>query len=147
MSSFKIVNVMEGEVWFGWPEAGYGPQCIRNEDLDKMEEAIRKAKESKIQKPKGSDGTANPTTALRVTEPEGRVKASPMPLPRLVFWKKDLCLMLGVLIRSLDRMISAGEIPPPDRRLRGRPAWLARTINEWVESGCPPHRTTEGRIS
>lgn len=52
MSSFKIINVMEGEVWFGWPEAGYGPHCIRDEELDQMQEAIRMAKEARDQKTK-----------------------------------------------------------------------------------------------
>ena len=59
------------------------------------------------------------------------------PLPRLILWKKDLCVMLGVKIRTLERMISSGEIPPPNRRLRGRPAWIATTIKEWADHGCP----------
>jgi len=85
---------------------------------------------------------ASPAVPLRVTEPEGRnSKVSPMTLPRVVFWKKDLRQMLGVSIRTLDRMISSGEIPAPDRPLRGRPAWLAQTINTWVADGCPPYRT------
>ena len=58
-------------------------------------------------------------------------------VPRLILWKSDLCSMLGVKLRTLHRMISAGEIPAPDRRLRGRPAWLARSIHEWAEHGCP----------
>ena len=58
-------------------------------------------------------------------------------LPRLLLWKKDLCQMLGVSLRTLERMISSGEIPPPNRRLRGRPAWLAAMIHEWAASGCP----------
>ncbi len=62
---------------------------------------------------------------------------APSSLPRLFFWKKDLCQMLGVGLRTLERMVSAGEVPAPDRRLRGRPAWLARTIHEWAEKGCP----------
>jgi predicted DNA-binding transcriptional regulator AlpA len=70
-------------------------------------------------------------------------KASPgggAPLPRLVLWKRDVCQVLGVGTRTLERMISSGEVPAPDRRLRGRPAWLARTIHEWAERGCPGGR-------
>lgn len=59
------------------------------------------------------------------------------PLPRLILWKSDLCAMLAVSIRTLNRMLSAGEIPAPDRRLRGRPAWVAETIREWAARGCP----------
>lgn len=64
------------------------------------------------------------------------LQREPAGLPRLVLWKKDLSTMLGVGLRTLDRMISTGEIPAPDRRLRGRPAWLARTIHEWAEKDC-----------
>jgi predicted DNA-binding transcriptional regulator AlpA len=64
-----------------------------------------------------------------------RPPADPARLPRLLFWKKDLCQMLGVSLRTLERMISSGEIPPPNRRLRGRPAWLSATIHEWAASG------------
>lgn len=79
---------------------------------------------------------------LLATDGEPRPAALPKtmtapPLPRLLLWKSDLCAMLGVRIRTLDRMISAGEIPVPDRRLRGRPAWLAATIHEWAAKGCP----------
>jgi len=62
--------------------------------------------------------------------------ATPLGLPRLFLWKRDLCGMMGVGLRTLERMISTGEIPAPDRRLRGRPAWLARTIYDWAESRC-----------
>ena len=57
--------------------------------------------------------------------------------PRLLLWKRDLCAMLGVKVRTLERMISAGEIPAPDRHLRGRPAWLAATVQEWAANKCP----------
>jgi hypothetical protein len=60
--------------------------------------------------------------------------SAPAALPRLFLWKRDLCAILGVGIRTLERMISSGEVPAPDRRLRGRPAWLSRTIYEWAES-------------
>lgn len=57
MSSFRIINVMEGEVWFGWPEAGYGPHCIRDEDLDRMEKAIREARKKLAQPGEERGGT------------------------------------------------------------------------------------------
>ena len=53
-------------------------------------------------------------------------------LPRLFLWKRDVAAMLGVSLRTLERMISTGEIPAPDRRLRGRPAWMAATIYGWA---------------
>ncbi|MBI2900478.1 MAG: hypothetical protein HYY17_09840 [Planctomycetes bacterium] len=78
---------------------------------------------------------------LRLADPSGVPRAvshgTEASLPRLLLWKRDLCIMLGVKLRTLERMISAGEVPAPDRRLRGRPAWLAATIHEWAERGCP----------
>lgn len=73
---------------------------------------------------------------LRLAETAARSPGPAGALPRLLLWKRDLCQMLGVGLRTLDRMISAGEIPAPNRRLRGRPAWLAATIHEWAEKGC-----------
>lgn len=58
-------------------------------------------------------------------------------LPRLLLWKRDVAAMLGVGLRTLERMISGGEIPPPECRLRGRPAWRTATIQEWTANGCP----------
>lgn len=58
-------------------------------------------------------------------------------LPRLTLWKKDVAAMLGLTVRTLERMIASCEIPAPDLRLRGRCAWRPATIQEWVEKGCP----------
>ncbi len=77
--------------------------------------------------PSGGSGAAAPFAGMAV----------PLGLPRLFLWKRDLCGMLGVGLRTLERMISAGEVPAPDRRLRGRPTWLARTIYDWADR-CNP---------
>lgn len=58
-------------------------------------------------------------------------------LPRLLYWKRDLAEMLGIGIRTLERSIATGEVPPPDRRFRGRPCWAASTIEAWRARGCP----------
>ncbi|GEM_PF-7071040 len=55
------------------------------------------------------------------------------PTDRMILWKRDLVVMLGVGLRTLERMISSGEVPAPDRRLRGRPAWLTTTIQAWLK--------------
>jgi len=68
---------------------------------------------------------------------KARGEAYPLGVPRLLLWKRDVAAMLGMGGRTLERMISRGQIPPPDRRLRGRPAWLPETIKAWVEQGCP----------
>lgn len=84
---------------------------------------------------RGNDGEGVPS--LRVVERVDQNPMNPGTLPRLILWKRDLCQILGVGLRTLERMISAGEIPPPNRRMRGRPTWLAASINEWAENGCP----------
>ena len=84
--------------------------------------------------------------ALRLVDlPDGilgkpQPKTAQAPLSPLLFWKRDLCQLLRVKVRTLERMISSGELPAPDSYLRGRPAWLARTIHAWVEKGCPKSR-------
>jgi predicted DNA-binding transcriptional regulator AlpA len=71
---------------------------------------------------------------------ELRIISTRPGLPRLVLWKKDVSQMLGVSLRTLGRMISSGQIPRPNRRLRGRPAWFSITIYEWAadDSLTPP---------
>jgi hypothetical protein len=71
---------------------------------------------------------------------KGQPKTTQQPLSPLLYWKRDLCQLLRVKVRTLERMISSGELPAPDSYLRGRPAWLARTIHGWVEKGCPKSR-------
>ncbi|MBI4563842.1 MAG: hypothetical protein HY716_04010 [Planctomycetes bacterium] len=85
----------------------------------------------------GGPFEAGSAPATAAPKPKATAKADAAALPRLLLWKKDVASMLGIGGRTLERMISAGEIPSPDRRLRGRPAWLAATIREWVENGCP----------
>ncbi|MFH1022394.1 MAG: hypothetical protein V1809_03310 [Planctomycetota bacterium] len=62
--------------------------------------------------------------------------AGTMP-PRMLYWKRDLMERLGVSRRTLERMISTGEIPRPEIRLRGRGAWRTDTITDWIADGCP----------
>lgn len=82
------------------------------------------------------DMDSSSRSILKALSVEKPCPASP-PLPRVLLWKRDLCQVLGVGPRTVERMISSGEIPAPDRRLRGRPAWLSRTVYEWAENGCP----------
>ena len=71
-------------------------------------------------------------------KPQGISTEAPGIL-RLVLWKFDVARLLGVTVRSVDRMISAGDMPSPEIHIRGRRAWKAKTIQEWVDAGCPRH--------
>ena len=59
------------------------------------------------------------------------------PVPRLILRKLCVAQALGGHVWTVERMISAGEIPPPDLRLRGRLARRTSTIEAWVRDGCP----------
>ena len=47
MSSFKIIDVSARSVTFGWPGDKVGPFKIKDDELDKMEIAIREARGKK----------------------------------------------------------------------------------------------------
>lgn len=44
MSTFKIIEVTDKSVMFGWPDDKIGPFKLRGEELDRMEIAIREAR-------------------------------------------------------------------------------------------------------
>lgn len=44
MSTFKIIDITEQSVTFGWPDDKIGPFKIKIEDMDKMEIAIRESR-------------------------------------------------------------------------------------------------------
>lgn len=76
-----------------------------------------------------------PRPLLKLADAANPGPANVGSLQRLFLWKRDVCQMIGVSVRTLERMISAGEIPKPDRRLRGRPAWRSKTIYDWADGG------------
>lgn len=42
---------------------------------------------------------------------------------------------LGCKVRTIDRMIAAGEFPKPDLRVGRLPRWRQSTIAEWIANG------------
>jgi len=55
----------------------------------------------------------------------------------MLLWVQDVKSLLGISQSTLDRMIASGAMPPPDTKVRGRRAWKAKTIEKWVDAGCP----------
>jgi hypothetical protein len=52
---------------------------------------------------------------------------------QMVFWKKDLAKMIGMSIRTIERMMKlGGEIPPPDMHNKNHPGWYRQTIIKWL---------------
>ncbi len=50
---------------------------------------------------------------------------------RLIYWKRDLPLILGVSGRTIDRWLSSSEFPDADVTVHGRPVWRRETIQSW----------------
>lgn len=56
----------------------------------------------------------------------------------------DLAKMLGVSLRQVWRLNSAGKLPKPIK-LGGSVRWNRQEIMDWFEVGCPDRRTWEAR--
>ena len=55
---------------------------------------------------------------------------------RVMLWKADLVRMLGRSRRTLERRLSAKEMPDPDvTDPRGHKGWYPSTIKKWIEEG------------
>jgi predicted DNA-binding transcriptional regulator AlpA len=83
--------------------------------------------------------TTKPGPRPRAVEPPAR--RPPPPLPpgcEALLGKAQLCAALGVSLRKLQGMLSAGEFPAADLRLGAHPRWRVATLNAWVEARCRP---------
>src|SRR5271166_4219646 len=47
----------------------------------------------------------------------------------------DLAALLRCSRRLIERMRSAGKVPPPDLRVGRMPRWRAETIRQWIGGG------------
>ena len=47
--------------------------------------------------------------------------------------------MIGVSVRTLERLVSKGQFPPPLRFGRRR-RWVRTALVRWIEGGCKPVR-------
>jgi len=53
--------------------------------------------------------------------------------------KPEAAEMIGVSVRTLERLVATGRFPPPIRFGR-RPRWLKKALSRWIEGGCKPVR-------
>ncbi len=70
------------------------------------------------------------------TRTETKPDRRPDPLPvgcESLLSREQLCSALGVSLRKLDSMVSAGQFPRADLRLGSMPRWRVATFNRWVE--------------
>jgi predicted DNA-binding transcriptional regulator AlpA len=78
--------------------------------------------------------TTRPKPGPRAAEPPARRPPPPLPAG----FEALLGAALGVSLRKLQGMLSAGEFPPADLRLGAHPRWRVATLNAWVEARCRP---------
>jgi excisionase family DNA binding protein len=63
----------------------------------------------------------------------GRTGAQPSSQPRLLS-TTDVAEFLSISRRTLERMLSAGEFPAPDKRIGRMSRWRPETVDNWIEN-------------
>jgi len=53
--------------------------------------------------------------------------------------KPEAAELIGVSVRTLERLVATGRFPPPVRFGRQR-RWVRKTLIRWIEGGCRPVR-------
>ena len=53
--------------------------------------------------------------------------------------KPEAAEMIGVSVRTLERLVATGRFPPPVRFGRQR-RWVRKVLARWIEGGCKPVR-------
>ncbi len=66
------------------------------------------------------------------------------PPGRLTYRINELAIMLGVSVKTIDRMRKNGSFPPPDRCAGRVLLWRIETIEHWL-SGSPNSRSKLSR--
>ena len=57
--------------------------------------------------------------------------------------KGMLSKLIGCPERQIDRLVSAGEMPPPVKLGVQKTVWVLATIEAWLNVGCPDVKTFE----
>lgn len=51
---------------------------------------------------------------------------------REIYWRLELAAKLGVRPRTFDEYVADGRFPPADKYIGTRPAWLRRTVDQFL---------------
>jgi predicted DNA-binding transcriptional regulator AlpA len=62
----------------------------------------------------------------------------------LAITARDLAEMLGLSVRQIWRLNSAGKLPKP-LKIGGSVRWKRQEVMNWFDAGCPDRRTWEAR--
>jgi predicted DNA-binding transcriptional regulator AlpA len=58
-----------------------------------------------------------------------------LPVPRLALRLEEVAAALGVGLRTVVRLRSAGRFPKPDKKIGKCPVWAPATIAAWLKEG------------
>jgi predicted DNA-binding transcriptional regulator AlpA len=78
--------------------------------------------------------TMNPTRMPGARQPAAHVEGPSIPIEPLLA-KKKIATTLGISVRLLERLISAGTFPSPDVVFCRLPRWRPQTVRAWIEQG------------
>lgn len=68
---------------------------------------------------------------------------TPANAPARLIDVNDVAKMLGVSSRHVYRLADGGRMPRP-LKLGGAVRWSMKTINEWIDAGCPSGTPSKG---
>lgn len=91
--------------------------------------------------PLDAEPAANPVVAPAAKTRPARPKAAVAPA---MYTAEDIQILIGVSPITLDRLILAGEFPPPFTPKRKKRRWLRKTVDAWLDS-FEAERTPRGR--
>ncbi len=81
-------------------------------------------------------------TALETPEGHGSPSAVAAVRPRdltregaITYRKRDVATVIGVSVRTLERLAAANKFPAPDARIGRAPLWFPDTISKWLAAG------------
>jgi predicted DNA-binding transcriptional regulator AlpA len=66
---------------------------------------------------------------------EAATEAAGRTLEPLAFRKKMSADLIGISVRTLERLASAGKFPRPDAYAGKCPLWTRSTLETWIEGG------------
>jgi predicted DNA-binding transcriptional regulator AlpA len=67
--------------------------------------------------------------------PEAAGETASRSLEALAFRKKTAAALLGISVRTWERLLSAGKAPRPDAYAGKCPLWTRSTLETWIARG------------
>lgn len=68
------------------------------------------------------------------------VVPTPPPVGKLLLTRAEVAFLLGVCVRKVDSLVSAGAIPSLQLPHCSKRQFNRKVIERWIETGCPKPR-------